>query len=226
VDATNSPYKIIFFDNDGTLNVNRSTWELLHKHFGTWEPQGREMQEILLRDRTPYDEYSRQITRMWKGIPKERFMEVFRQLPFREGAVELVRELNKRGFILAVLSSGFTLWRDLWHDREKIDWPHYVANEIIFDENGICTGEIDVHVTDNVEGMDKGTWVERIATEEGIDPQKCVFVGDGWGDVPGFKKCGLAIAIDPNMDEVVEAADVVLEGGEIRKVLKMVESTR
>lgn len=218
----NSKFKIVFFDNDGTLNTGRSTWEYLHKYFGTWEPEGRLMQEKLLHDRTPYDEYSREVTSIWEGIPKEKFLERLGQIEVRDGAVELIRTLQESGIKLGILSSGFTLWRDVWKRRAGLEFDFYKANEIYFDSDGLCTGEIEMHVTDNVPGMDKGNWVEKISDELGIPEEERVFVGDGWGDVPGFKKCGLKIAVDPNMPEVNEAADYVLGEDEILNVLDLI----
>jgi len=217
-----TPYKIVFFDNDGTLNTGRSTWQYLHKHFGTWEPEGRILQEKFLSERTPYDEYSRTVTRLWEGIHRDKFIERLGQIETRGNAVELIKTLKVSGLKIGVLSSGFTLWRDVWRERAGLEFDYYVANEIIFDGDGVCTGEIEIRVTDNVPGMDKGDWVERISDELGILYEERVFVGDGWGDVPGFRKCGLAIAVDPNMSEVNEAADRVLGGDEIMKVVEII----
>ena len=215
-------FKIVFFDNDGTLNTGRSTWRYLHEHFGTWEPYGRLLQEKLLRDRTPYDAYAREITAMWKGIHRDKFLEKLREVEIRKGVVELINALKLSGLKIGVLSSGFTLWRDVWRERAGLEFDYYIANEIIFDEDGLCAGEIIMHMTDNVAGMNKGDWVGRISDELGILYEQRVFIGDGWGDVPGFKKCALAVAVDPNMQEVIEAADFVLGGDEIMKVLEII----
>ncbi len=221
-----TPYRIIFFDNDGTLNTGRSTWKDLHEHFGTWEPEGRLLEEKLMATRTPYDDYCRVVTAMWECVPKKEFFERLMMIEVRKEVPELVRSLREMGFKLAVLSSGFTMWKDIWRDVYGIEWDHYRANEILFDENDFCTGEIDVRVTDNVPGLDKGTWVEKISKCEGIPYEERVFIGDGWGDVPGFKKCALSIAVDPNMPEVNEAADVVLSDTELLKIIDLVSETR
>ncbi len=212
-----SPYKLIFFDNDGTLNTDRSTWEYFHKHLGTWE-EGRPIMEHHLEARTPYDEFSRISTRLWKGFHKEKFMERLRTVKIRPGAPALIRDLKAAGLKLVVLSSGISLWRQTWWEREGIDWDHYHANDIVFDEDGICTGEIEMHVTDNVPGMDKGSWVERISEEESIPIEERVFIGDGWGDVSGFRKCAFGIGVDPNMQEVIDSAKYVLYGDDFLKI--------
>lgn len=158
-----------------------------------------------------------------KGFPKEKFLECLRTIEIRKDAVDVIKILRSGGFKLAVLSSGFTLWRDFWSEM-GVEWDHYHANELIFDENDICTGDVVVNVTDNVPGMDKGSWAEKIQKIECLKKEETVFVGDGWGDVPGFRQCAFGIAIDPNMHEVIDAAKYVLGPGEFRKVLDLIFS--
>ncbi len=216
-----SLYKLIFLDNDGTLNTERSTWEYFHRHLGTWESVGKALEEAILRDRTPYDEFARQSVASWKGIPKSKFMERLRTINIRDGALEVISAIKDSGLKIAVLSSGFSLWKDIWRER-GVEWDYYYANDLIFDKNDISTGEIEMKVTDNVPGLDKGTLVGKIQKLEGLKKEETIFIGDGWGDVTGFKKCAFGIAIDPNMDEVKQAAKYVLRADEFRKVLDII----
>lgn len=212
-----SPYKLIFFDNDGTLNTYRSTWEYFHKHFGLWD-EGKIILDHHMANRTPYDEFARLSTALWKGIPKDKFRERLFTLEIRPGAAALIRELRAAGLTIAVLSSGISLWKEMWWEREGIDFDYYQANDIVFDDAGLCTGEIEMHVTDNVAGLDKGTWVEKISESEGVGKEERVFIGDGWGDVPGFKKCAFGIAVEPNFQEVIDAAKYVLKGEDFGRI--------
>jgi HAD superfamily phosphoserine phosphatase-like hydrolase len=218
-----STYKLILFDNDGTLNNYRSTWEYLHRHFGTWDPEASRLDQILMRERTPYDQYARASAALFKGVPKSKFLERLRTIEIRPGAVELIKTLQVAGIKLAVISSGLSLWRDMWLEREGIVFDYYYANNLFFDEKDICTGEIAILVTDNVQGMDKGSWVDKISAIENVPFEHRAFIGDGWGDVPGFKRCGLSIAIDPNMQEVRNAATFVIGSEEILKELDIFE---
>lgn len=215
-------FKLVFFDNDGTLNTYRSFFEYFHKHFGTWEPEGRKILEHHMKERTPYDEFCRTSVRLWKGFPREKFLERLRTIEIRPEAPGILRKLIESGVTTAILSSGLTMWKGMWMEREGISFDHYHANDLKFDENDICTGEIEMHVTDNVPGMDKGSWVERISEEEGVSIEERVFIGDGWGDVFGFRKCAFGVAVDPNLDEVRKAAKYVLgpdEFGKLREIL-------
>ncbi len=221
-----SPYRLVFFDNDGTLNSRRSFVEYFNQHFGTWDSRARSLLEHHLRDRTPYDEFVRECVGLWTGVPKERFLERLRTIEIRPGAPELLRALKSARVKTAVLSSGLTLWRDMWLERENIAFDHYHANELIFDSDDLCTGEIEMHVTDNIPGMDKGSWVERISALEGVSIEQRVFVGDGWGDVSGFRRCAFGVAVDPNLEEVRLGARYVLGPDEFSKLHEILLPSR
>ncbi|HEX9744615.1 MAG TPA: HAD-IB family phosphatase [bacterium] len=216
-----SPYKVIFFDNDGTLTTSPATWNYIHQHFGTWEPEARELLQHHLRNRTPYDEFCRDSVALLKGFPKSGFIEKLMSIETRDGAREVYHEIRKTGLKIAVLSSGMSLWREVWKQKEGFDFDHYHANDIVFDNEGNCAGEIVMNVTDNVAGMDKGDRVERISEIEGIGRDERIFIGDGWGDVRGFRKCALGVGIDPD-DETRVEADIVLESNEFKKVLDII----
>jgi len=214
-----SPYRLVFFDNDGTLTANRVSWVYMHTHLGTWGPESRRLLESHLANKTPYDEYARESVKAWKGIPKERFLERLRTIEIRPDIGKVVHILREAGMKLTLMSSGFSLWKEVWLEREGIEWDYYRANDIVFDEQGLCTGEIVMNVTDNVPGTDKGSLVEQIATLEGVSKEQRVFVGDGRGDILGFEKCAFGIAIDPESEEVRAAARYVLKGDDFGRIV-------
>jgi len=215
------PFRIVFFDNDGTLTANRSTWEYTHKFLGTWD-RGKPLLDEHLANRTPYDEFARASTKLWKGFHREKFIERIRTIEIRPGVGDVVAYLKERKILVAVVSSGFSLWREVWKERTDIDWDYYYANDLIFDENDLCTGEIDMQVTDNVPGLNKANWVERICAEPlNIPHEERIFVGDGYGDIPGFEACAFGVAIDPSTEDVRNRADLVLRGEEFPKLLEI-----
>jgi N-acylneuraminate cytidylyltransferase len=57
---------------------------------------------------------------------------------------------------------------------------------------------------------DKATALKRLLAERGLDPQKCVFLGNDVNDLPCFPLVGWAVAVADSMPEVIEQADLVL----------------
>jgi phosphoserine phosphatase len=215
--------KMVFFDNDGTLTNNRVAWVYMHEHMGTWE-RGRVLLEQHITARTPYNEFAEESVKLWTGIPKTKFLERLRGIEIRPGVRTVVKKLRDAGLMLAVLSSGFSLWRDIWLEREGIVWDYYRANDLVFDENDIFTGRIIMTVTDNVPGSDKGSIVQEISMIEGVSRDERVFVGDGRGDIPGFEHCAYGIAIDPETELVRSAAKYSLEGDDFERVAQILLS--
>jgi phosphoserine phosphatase len=215
-------YKIVFFDNDGTLTSNRVAWVYMHEHLGTWD-KGRLLLEFHIENKTPYDEFAHESVKLWTGIPKEKFLERLRTIGIRPGIHEVVEALRRKGMKLAVLSSGFSLWKDMWLEREGIEWDYYMANDLIFDENDIFTGKIVMNVTDNVPGSDKGSLVEDISKIENVAKTERVFVGDGRGDIFGFRHCAFGIAIDPENEDVKKTARYILRGEDFERIVEILE---
>lgn len=217
-----SPFKIVFFDNDGTLTIERQSWEYMHKHLGTWEPKGRILLDHHLTNNTPYDGFAIQCVKLWKGVPRSRFLERLLKNEIRHGVVDVLRELKSAGLKTVVLSSGFSLWREVWRNRVSIEFDHYHANDLIFDNQDICTGSIEMNVTDNTLEKDKSKWVETILNIEGIPAEESIFVGDGHGDIRGFLKCAFGVAVDPESELVKASAKYTLGRDEFPKLLDIV----
>ena len=208
-DANTNPriFDLVVFDNDGTLNSETSCWQYTHEGFGTYESVGKKLLEHHLEHRTPYDEYARANLVHWKGHAKEKFLKIIRSIPLRDGAVEVLHYLRERGYKIGVISSGFSFWRDLFRDDWGIEFDFYCTNEILFDANDICTGEIILNTTDNVPGKDKGAIFKREVEKLGIPFDRTVMVGDGWGDVAAMKLAARAYCVGDNFPEVREASE-------------------
>lgn len=200
-------YDLVVFDNDGTLNTQTSCWQYIHTGFGSYESVGRQLLEHHLEHRTPYDEYARANLVHWKGRSKKEFLDIIRAIPLRESAIEVLHFLVERGYKTGVISSGFSFWRDRFAEEYGIEFDFFCTNEIIFDANDLCTGEIEMNATDNVFGKDKAAILIRECDALGIPPERTVFVGDGWGDVGAMKLTARAYCVGDNFPEVREASE-------------------
>lgn len=83
------------------------------------------------------------------------------------------------------------------------------------DENGVLTGEGE----EIVNLLNKATVLKRLALKERTTPRYCAIVGDSVFDIPLFKEAGLSIAFNASDERVKEAADVVVECKDLRKIL-------
>jgi hydroxymethylpyrimidine pyrophosphatase-like HAD family hydrolase len=65
----------------------------------------------------------------------------------------------------------------------------------------------------------KADGLKMIAEREGLELKHCVFVGDNDNDIEAIKAAGLGIAFSPKSDKVRQAADVIIDSGDMRDLL-------
>ena len=61
------------------------------------------------------------------------------------------------------------------------------------------------------QGASKGSGVQWLLQRLGIDPERCMALGDGENDVEMLQLCGLGVAVGNAGEAAKAAADVVLE---------------
>ena len=143
----------------------------------------------------------------------EKVKELVLRLRLTEGAEETIKELKKRGYIVGVVSGGFTVATDRIKDILGLDYAY--SNELI-ENDGVLTGEVRGPIMDE---NAKGKILEEIAKKEGIDLKDTVVVGDGANDISMFKKAGLKIPaprvklIAPNVVAFVPACNLLNTSG-------------
>ncbi|MDZ7810322.1 MAG: phosphoserine phosphatase SerB [Arhodomonas sp.] len=118
----------------------------------------------------------------------EALQRVAQRLTLTEGAERLIRTLQLLGYRTAVISGGFTYFGHHLQRRLNLDYVHANELEIV---DGKLTGRVDGPIVD---GPRKAELLSEIASQEGIDLEQVVAVGDGANDLPMLKLAGLGIA--------------------------------
>lgn len=197
--------KLVFFDMEGTLfervikiskgNTSPSAWTLIAKHLG---PKALEEEEIT-KDKwnagkyAGYVEWMEDTIRLHQkyGLTKRFFQDVMGSVKYHKGVKETFRELNKKGFITALVSGGFKAQADRAQKDLKIDHA-FAACEYFWDEKGKL-----LHwnlLPCDYEGKVK--FMKLIMEEHGLLPEECAFVGDGRNDVFLAKEVGTSVSFN------------------------------
>ncbi len=212
-----SEVRLAVFDMDGVLIDTRSSWVLVHDHFGT---QNEDSLAAFLNGEIDDMEFIRRDVERWsRASGRVRYDEVIDVLdsvvPF-PGAVETLRALGEHGVKTAIVSGGL---RHLATRIGSLCGADLVfANDVEVDDEGYLTGGGIV----NVPLREKGSLVTRIQREVGISPAETVAVGDSSVDVTMFRRAGLSIAFNPR-DEVTERSAIhVVRGLDLRLVLPLI----
>ncbi len=178
--------RLIAFDMDSTL-IQVEVIDELAKAAGV----GKEVIAITQRAMRGEMDFKESLTRrvaLLKGLNTSVLKDIARRLPLTEGADRLIATLKKLGYKVAILSGGFTYFGN--YLKKKLGVDYVFANELE-EDNGVLTGKIHGNIID---GSAKADLLRTIATQEGLDLNQVIAVGDGANDLPMLGLAGLGIA--------------------------------
>jgi len=203
--------RIVVFDVDGTLIKVRSSWQFLHEKLGTWD-RGKKYAEQFFQGLITYEDWARLDASLWRDLPLERIQRIVDNIPYTEGAQDVIATLRRSGFKVILLSAGLSLVTD--RIQREIGVDDSLANELIV-ERGLLTGEVKVKVSFH----NKDEVLGYILQKFDATMRKCAAVGDDETLIPLFEKVGLGIAFNPRKETVEKHADVVVKSNDLREVL-------
>lgn len=209
--------RLVIFDCDGVLADADSSWEYVHKAFGT--DNNTSLIAYLNGD---FDdlEFIRRDVRLWtKGTQKvhaSRIKDILDRIPIMTGAAQTVAALKARGIKTAIVSAGINLLTERIAREAGVDIN--LSNGVLTDRFGYLTGEGFV----NVPVSDKGSAVRCLLDKLKLEKRQCAAIGDRGIDVGMFDHVGLKIAFNPADSEVRQGADVVILKKDLREVLKYI----
>ncbi len=137
------------------------------------------------------------------------------ELDLSPGAREVVSELARRGYHLAVISGTIDIVLDVLFPDHPFD--HVFANRIEFADDGtIASWRATPY---DMDGKERG--LAMLAARAGTELARCAFVGDHVNDLSALRLAGLPIAYDPKDDRVRDAARVVVPAGRLGDLLEL-----
>lgn len=207
-------YELIAFDLDGVIVSEWSSWEWVHRHFGV---DNIKSLGAFCKGDIDDMEFMRRDIELWKQINPDVNLKdiggILKKAPVTKGSVETVCALKDLGAKTCIISGGIDLLAD--HIGFKCGIDKVMSNGLVADENGKLLGEGIL----NVELRDKATALRSLLDEFDVQPKKCAAIGNSWVDISMFEVAGFGIAFNPIDEEVIEAADVVVESDDLREIL-------
>lgn len=208
--------KIVVFDLDGVLVDIDSSWQLVHRAFGS---NNDENLYRFVQGEIDYQEFMRSDIRLWGKVTIQQIQNILDKAPIMDTAREVVTQLKKAGIKTAIISSGISGLAD--RVKTMLDIDYCYANKLLVDEGGWLTGEGE----ETVEMTKKDIILKRLAELEGVSSKQCVVIGDSEFDVSLFKDTGLSIAFNTQNEAVKRAADLTIEEKELKQILPWILST-
>ncbi len=195
--------RLLVMDVDSTF-ITQEVIELLAAHNGAGAEVAA-VTEAAMRGELDFVQSLQQRVLTLAGLPESVFATVLSSVVLTPGATELVAVLQQRGWIIGLVSGGFT---EIVHPLAA---PHGISHvyanrlEVV---DGVLTGRTIGPIVDRAA---KERLLRKIAVEEHIAMADTVAIGDGANDLDMIGAAGIGIAF--NAKPVVRAqAPHVLDG--------------
>ena len=201
-----SQIKLVVFDMDGTIIEPRSSWAMIHDHFGT---DNSEMLQMYIDHKISDKEFVKADIALWNSksdrpVNEEYINLILDKAKPRKGAEELIRSLHEENIKTLILSGGIQYLADKWAKKWNMD--DALANDLIDDSEGNLTAII------KSSGHNKGPVMEGMIEKYNLSKNEIAAVGDTVVDIPTFERAGLSVAVNTEDERVISKANYHLKG--------------
>ncbi len=214
--SNQSKIRLIAFDLDGTLVADTVyVWTTLHAYFNTDPKRRRRAKKAFFSKEISYESWfmTDLILLKERGATFDAIQKAFNSMRVAKGAMECLAALRQRGYKLAVISGSLDLVLERFFSKKLFD--HVMINRISFDQSGrIAGGSATPYDLDG-----KADGLAELARREGLELSQCAFVGDNVNDIEVMRAAGFSLGVYVKAPEVIQAADEVIEGDDLRLVL-------
>ena len=209
--------RLVVMDVDSTL-VRGEVIEMLAERAGCGE-QVAAITQAAMRGELDFEQALRERVALLKGLPESVLVEVRDSLVLTPGARTLIRTLKRLGYLVAIVSGGFSQITDGLVDELGLD---FAAANTLDVADGLLTGLLVGPIVDR---SGKAAALERFARSAGVPLTQTIAIGDGANDLDMLGRAGLGVAF--NAKPVVrEAADTALNVPYLDAILYLLGITR
>jgi phosphoserine phosphatase len=166
-----------------------------------------------------FEQSLRERVALLAGLSASALTEVRESLVLTPGARTLVRTLKRLGYLVAIVSGGFTQITDGLVDELGLDFAAANTLDVV---DGVLTGKLIGPIVDRA---GKAAALEQFAALAGVPLTQTIAIGDGANDLDMLGRAGLGVAF--NAKPVVrEAADTALNVPYLDAILYLLGITR
>jgi phosphoserine phosphatase len=179
--------RIVFFDMDGTLVEEESSWRTVHRFLGT-DHIARRALEKFSRGEINYEEFVKHDVSLWpRGLHRSFFEQVFSSVRIKPEAYFVFNQLAEKGVLRVIVSSGL----DVLAEKvcKALGADECISNRMVFDSKGCFTGAVEI----NVDPSRKVDVLKRVCGKHSIPLSEAAAVGDSMHDKSMFKAVRISV---------------------------------
>ena len=202
---------------DDTL-ITQNSWYKLNLALGITADEDKEMYDAFVKGDLQYTDWTTKLVTLYKerGLAsKANISKVLGEYTFNQGAVELVQNLQQKGYKIIILSGSFDiLVSQVASDLGVADYK--ASTKLVFNDDNY----LQELISEGDEQYAKLKNLESFCKESGVSIDQCVCVGDGANDVELFKATQKGITFNDAPENVkVTAWKVVATLSDINQIL-------
>jgi phosphoserine phosphatase len=209
--------RLVVMDVDSTL-VRGEVIEMLAERAGCAD-RVTAITQAAMRGEVDFEQALRERVALLAGLPATALDDVRTSLVLTPGARTLVRTLKRLGYLVAIVSGGFTQITDGLVDELGLDFAAANTLEVV---DGVLTGKLIGPIVDR---PGKAAALERFAIAAGVPLTQTIAIGDGANDLDMLVRAGLGVAFNAK-PLVREAADTALNVPYLDAILYLLGITR
>jgi len=205
--------KLAVFDFDSTL-MDGETIDFLAEPLGLKDKVAA-ITEMAMRGELDFFESLIMRVKLLEGLEEEKVNEICHNLPYMNGAKEVINELKKRGIKVVVFSGGF---RNATSYAKNILGFDADFSNILHSKNGRLTGLVGGEM---MFSHSKGDMLNRLQSILNIGKEETMVVGDGANDLSMFKYADTKVAFCAK-EVLKKEANIIINEKDLRKILDFI----
>jgi phosphoserine phosphatase len=202
--------KLAVFDFDSTL-MDGETIDFLAKELNLEEKVSQITKKAMSGDMDFFESLTQRV-KLLKGLNIKKVDEICHNLPYMNGAIEIIKELKTQKYKVICFSGGFR--NATSYAKEILGYDSDFSNILHLKDNRL-TGLVG---GDMMFGFSKGDLLNRIQNIFQIKKENTLVVGDGANDISMFKYADKRIAFCAK-EILKKEANIIINEKDLTKII-------